>query len=519
MEAVDEKAVPHLTGWQLALLFFLTGGLTFTRFMLEGHTGINFSDEGYLWYGAQQINFGGVPLRDYISYDPGRYYWVAAIMKLVGNSGIITSRIAEAIFQEIGLFIGVILFARLSNRNKKLDLLLLVLWSLTLLLWMTPLYKSFDFTICILTIAVLTSLIESGSHQAWFWTGVSVSLIAFFGRNHGVYAVFGCLMVFIYLTIFIYPQSKMKTIACWVSGMIVGYLPMFIMILCIPGFSSSLIESIGVYFINGVTNISLPVPWPWHRTFYFSSVLYGDCFVALIVFAGISLCYVFYAANRKIQLNSLLVATSFMALPYAHYTFSRADIEHLSLGIFPLLLGISALFNERIAKTGIAISVLVLSLVVILPSHPGWEAYKDGFWEDVNITDNVMHINQNSAKDIKFFESLINKYASNREKFLVLPINLAMYPIFDRQAPVRDIYPLFKTREEFDQAEVDRIRKNKPAFIVIYNVPIGGHNEVRYCNLHPLIFQYILSNYIQVEKIDNYILVFAGDKKLHFTAR
>ena len=53
--------------WYVLLLAILLAG---SSFLLQGRTGINVGDEGFLWYGAQQTARGAVPVRDFQSYDP-----------------------------------------------------------------------------------------------------------------------------------------------------------------------------------------------------------------------------------------------------------------------------------------------------------------------------------------------------------------------------------------------------------------------------------------------------------------
>jgi hypothetical protein len=84
-------------------------------FFWQGWQDFNLNDEGFLWYGAQRLIAGEVPLRDFQSCDPGRYYWSAAIMALSGDSGIIALRAAVAAFEVAGLVLALLM---ISGRNR-----------------------------------------------------------------------------------------------------------------------------------------------------------------------------------------------------------------------------------------------------------------------------------------------------------------------------------------------------------------------------------------------------------------
>lgn len=113
-------------GKDSALLFIISMMVVFIVFLFQGHVGFNISDEGYLWYGSQRVTVGEVPLRDFMAYDPGRYYWVASIMSLLNDSGIIALRISIAILEVLSLFVALSLISALKSSKNFNDYLLLI---------------------------------------------------------------------------------------------------------------------------------------------------------------------------------------------------------------------------------------------------------------------------------------------------------------------------------------------------------------------------------------------------------
>src|SRR6185437_1454732 len=74
-------------------------------FLIQWRYGFNWGDEGWLWYISQRVAVGQVPIRDVFSYDPGRYYWSAAIFKILGRNGFFEQLLANYLFGIFGLLV------------------------------------------------------------------------------------------------------------------------------------------------------------------------------------------------------------------------------------------------------------------------------------------------------------------------------------------------------------------------------------------------------------------------------
>src|SRR5437764_2387450 len=94
---------------------------------LQWRYGFLLSDEGWLWYISQQTARSEVPLRDVFSYDPGRYYWSAAVFKLLQNSGLFDQIFADYLFAISGLALSYYAMFRVGlGRPLRLAILLLL---------------------------------------------------------------------------------------------------------------------------------------------------------------------------------------------------------------------------------------------------------------------------------------------------------------------------------------------------------------------------------------------------------
>jgi hypothetical protein len=494
---------------QIILLAVFTGILITVLFMLQSHIGFNIADEGYLWYGAQRVLKGEVPVRDFMAYDPGRYYWSASFMRLLGNNGLVTLRIGEAVFQALGLFLGLFILVRYQQQKNGIFLLLV---ASTLLVWMFSPFKVFDTSVAVALVAIFTYLAEQPSVRRYFWTGVVVGLSSFFGRNHGLYGGLGSVGLIIYLTFKKNDISVFTAFAYWLTGVFLGFLPILGMLAIVPGFFAAFWESIRFLFEINATNLPLPVPWPWRVPFgqisWVESLRYvfvGFFFIAIVVYPLASLVYLLQAKIKHIPTSSspLFVATAFTALPYVHYAFSRADVSHLSLGIFPFLIGVFALLSDRpkIIKLLLSLFLFSVSLFVLLPMYPLWQLIHYKNWIETEVGEDKIKVDPVTANNLVMLKKLAKAYSPGERSFLTTPFWPGAYAVLERKSPIWEIYALFPRSNAFQAAEIKRIQHANPGFVLVLDAQLDGRDDLRYQNTHPLINQYIRDNFVPVNSL------------------
>jgi hypothetical protein len=480
----------------VALLLFCAVAVA-ASFAWQGRAGINLGDEGYLWYGVQRVMRGEVPIRDFLSYDPGRYYFSAALMSAWGDDGLVSLRVAVAIFQAAGLFAALWTLAR---ARADVGLPLLALAALTLLAWMYPRHKLFDITVSIALVAALAWLLERPSRRNHFLAGIAVGVAATFGRNHGVYGAAAGVLALAWMAIGTAPSTWLRNGVAWSAGVAAGFSPILAMAAFVPGFADAFLQAIGFHLESGSTNLPLAVPWPWRVPVgrlgaldTLAQVLVGVLFIAVAAFGVLGAAWAFARRFRKLDVPPLIAACAFLSLPYAHFAYSRADVGHLAQGIFPLLIGAFALLvpcTAPVRWAGTA-AMCAASLLIMLPLHPGWRCAAPGACMAADVGSDRLTIESDAAANLAMLRELSARYAPGKTPFYVAPFWPGAYAALDRPSPVWEIYPLFPRSDSLQQAEIARLRAASPGFAVVFDHPLDGREELRFRNTHPLIQRYL----------------------------
>jgi hypothetical protein len=480
-------------------------GTTAALFAWEGHAGFSLWDEGYLWYGAQRVLAGEVPVRDFGAYDPGRYYWSAGLMALWGDAGIMALRASIAVCQALGLFIGITLLIRSSPRR---DVFLWLLALITFAVWMFPRHKLFDISVSLALVGALVALVRQPTARRYFLAGICVGVAAVFGRNHGVYGAVGSLGLMGYLAVrsreWMYRTGGP---AAWATGVVTGYLPLLVMLAVVPGFAQAFWEHQVLLVVEGGAALPIPVPWPWHVAVgtltpvdIVRKVLFGSWFVGLLAACVAGPVWVIRETLRGRTVSPLLVACAFLTLPYAHHAFSRSDISHLAQATFPLLLGLFAVLVDLPGRVRwpAAAAVAATSVFLMLPQHPGWQCRK-GACVAVEVSGDQLTVKPGTARHVALLRSLADEHAPNGRPVLVEPVWPGAYALLNRRSPVYDIFALRSRRPAFQQAEVRRISDARPGLIVVLDRNLDGNDDFRFRNNRPLIYAYIRDNFAKLD--------------------
>ena len=495
----------------------LSFSLVIISLLLQCNIGINVGDEGYLWYGVVQTLAGEVPLRDFQSYDPGRYYWAGFWMLLFGK-GIISLRLSLAIFQAIGLTLGLLALRRVIRSWS-----VLFIAGAILLMWMIPRHKLFESSLSMAGVYFAVRLIENPSFRRHFISGIFVGIAAFFGRNHGLYnfVAFAGLILFIRLRL-----EKTKLLKCgsiWLCGILLGYSPMLAMMLTVPGFFNAFMVPFENMLRMGSTNMPLPVPWPWRcndlqkslvpwpwnhnylqKSLLSTIILFcrSSFFLLLPLFHVFAIVSSLLSKKEYLKRKALLISSGLVGVVYMHHAFSRPDLPHLGQSIAPLLICMLAVpfaFNFTRKKIVCTILLTVLLTMTFLSAGMYSEFYqkikaKPGVFIKTDAAGDELWLYRDLAQYFEVIKQINSELVPADEGFLIAQQWPVMYPVLQRKSPLHTIYFLTIESEDNQKKMISQLKEKKVNWVVLS----GFSRDGKWSNLgrtHKLIWEYFREHY------------------------
>lgn len=472
--------------------------------------GLDFRDEGFLWYGVQRTLYGEVPVRDFMAYDIGRYYIAAAIGFLVGD-GLAPLRWTSVICEAVLLVMALHIVMPSLPRRGVVNALCLLFFAVLVVLWVFPYYKVYDHLAAVAVVQLALVALRWQRPDALFWIGAGVGFVALIGRNHGVYGVMTILLVLsgLIVTRSVKWPAGLHMAFCFGLGVLAGYTPNWLMALWVPGYLNAMIATVQDMIAQGATNLPLPVPWPWKvrlgeggGLIAISELMIGLGFCLLLAVPATAL--ILLSAKKVAEPMRLpLAASAAAAVPYAHYAFSRPDSVHLSLAILPTILAIFLMLpslkpGHRLVSM---LGLLGFTICAVGFSQPAIKFRILGVsHEVVNIGATRIFVEPSKARLWRWLDEVLVEQKATTS-FLALP-NLPSLHADRRMAiPIWEIYALTPRTTTFQNKEIETLAAKPPALIILSNDRLDGRFGARFSDFHRDTFDWIKSNYIVLDSL------------------
>ncbi|MBB6184299.1 hypothetical protein [Oleiagrimonas soli] len=453
------------------------------------------ADEGYLWYGVQRVLSGEVPVRDFMSYEVGRYYFSGLLLYPFGTDGLLALRAVLAMVAAISLGISIGLSGAATRESR-------VWWMIPVALlfaeWLVPRHKVFDIAISALLVLGVYRMLRKPGKDRFFQFGLIVGVAATIGQNHGAYGLVAAVLAFACLWAERSGALSIPSLLAWGLGVIIGYLPVLLTALIAHGFVQAEISALHyILFEYKGTNLPLPIPWPWTHAAHgsFARVMLSLFFVAL----PISLVLAFIAIVRRVRRGiqgheALFVAAFTVAVPYANVAFSRADPAHLAQAMVPYLLlaiAMPAFFGLRSRWQPLIVSGLILvSLPVALPLQPRMALSRSARLVPMNVQGDRVMVSQPTHA---LLEVAMQEYVNGT--VLAVPYFPGLMAALHEKSPIWGIYPLFPRKPVFEEKEIARLRAAKPAAILVSRAALDRRKALTYPMTHPEIYRFLQQQY------------------------
>lgn len=477
---------------ELALCAVIAGSLGLCMLLLRMRAPLG-ADEGYLWYGVQQLLHRRMPHRDFKSYEPGRYLWSAVLLGTFGP-GLLPLRVATHLFFSVALTLALLVL-----REFQISWLAAVLVAVALASWAHPQHKQFEHGWLLLAWAAIAHALLLGSPKALALAGAATGLALFFGFNLFLYSG-AALLASLGIAWFTGAGGlQLPQLQALLAGGLLGLLP-FALMLCSRGFAMRFYRRrIGSVLERGSANLPLPLPWPWRsvpaqlRDMGNRRRAFQWIFVLMIVLPASVLVMLAWAPENFGRVAPGLLAAAALALCASHHAASRADAPHIAQSIGPLILLLVLLCAELAPVAGAAL-VAVLSAWL---TWPLWARVRSAVaaGETRMIGELAIHMPPAQASLFDRAEALCRDHASKRSGLFVAPAYPALYAALFRDSPVYDTFCLYPAQASQQQEMIDAMRANSVFSALVSNEPFDGREELRFSRTHPLIWTYLTSSY------------------------
>lgn len=484
----------------LAFAFAAAFALIWHGWVGDAH--LNAAEEGYLWYGTWRAGLGEVPLRDFQSYDPGRYLACAALGKVFG-SGILGLRRSIAVFQALGLLFGLLAARRATRCPATLTVLGVVLG-----FWLFPRHKVFEGTLALFATWAGVCLLEKPDARRHLLAGAAAGLSAFFGRNLGAYAAVGLFVLFVASAWKRRERGWRRGLAAFAGGVGLGYGPMLVMFVLVPGFWDGFVRSLLLLLRLGA-NIESPWLFPWRLELAGLNARAAAGEVALMLvylvpFVALPLgAWLFLRARaEELPRRALVFSGTVLGALWLHHASVRSDSSHFAQSIQPTLLasvGLLLWLAERRRAAAIALATLGggATLLAALENNPQLNHVGRVELVEAPLGPDTLRMLPAQADYFARLQAVVGAKVGADERLFIAPSRPSFYPLFAKRSPSWWIYFFVKGADEEEQQELLRELAGVE-WVLIVDEAIAKLEELRFRNSYPLVWRHIEANYRRV---------------------
>jgi len=446
------------------------------------------ADEGYLWYGTLRVLEGRVPVRDFRSYEPGRYLWCAPFVLGVGR-GILGVRVASHAFFALSLGVALTTLAAIG-----LSPLAVLGMASVLAAWAFPQHKLFEPGMALLHFTVIVWLFVTPGATSALAVGGLLGLAALFGLNLALYVSAGVGVAFV-LVLWVFGQPA-GLLGAGAMGLTLGLLPLLGYALGARGFARALFERrLRAVFERGTTNLPLRIPFPWREDTVATQalpkrqrVLVAWMFLILPVVPAASILAVVVAGTAPESLvHVAMMGGGAAGLLGWHHAYSRADPRHLAQSIFPLLLILGLGCYEWLGSA----AILPLGIGMLAITWPWLKPHAPLPSDRCEIRDWKLEMLPLQVQLLEALRELREGPTNAGGSLLALPTLAWVYPALDLRSPVYDLFCVYPASGKEQSRMIAELEEAHVALAVISTERLDGNPGLTFERTHPMVVSWL----------------------------
>jgi hypothetical protein len=504
----EARAGVQQAGWfGISEAVLLSIAVAMTVFLLQWRYGFLWSDEGWLWYISQRTALGQVPLRDVFSYDPGRYYWSAAVFRLTGSSGLYQQILADYLFAIVGVAAAYFAMIRAGMARS---------WRVAILLLLGvvigfPRHKIYEQALSLMCVGAIAFVFEAPQKlRRWLLLGFVTGVAAFFGRNSGVFCLIATAIAFLLLYMRREGPSPRRVMGYFAIGAAIGYSPVLLMLLAVRGFAAAFFRSL---LLTPKWAWSLKIPFPWHVHL---KGLHGLDLIQARAISWLCLAVPFTyaislwrALRRRNQMDSvewLGAAASAAGAGFLVHAFYTADFFHIAEGVVPFVVAAVALsahlWRSR-TRWSLTFYCGTAFLVIAswLPMEPVVQHFRSqaddpASQRQIEIDGKRFEVPAEQAEIMQAVAAAFRDCNPHDGGLLAAPYYPGLYAFLHTRAPTWDTYYLWPRSDQLQQAEIEALQRNRTALILLNpRFALNGRESLELVRTNPKLVEYIQSAY------------------------